>query len=183
MFTGLSIFSSIFLSIFPDIALLTEQINNKKNWLLQVDGFVYLFFTLEPPKDDGGADVTKYVVELSEGLGGELVILMIKKIQIENDYFVKIIKIYVHFIGYLGLSWELVYSGPAREHVCDGLKPGCSYQTRVYCMSEGGQSPVSHSASAHMNSLVFRCKNSKALMISYDFVAGSDDKTEPVFFF
>lgn len=51
---------------------------------------------------------------------------------------------------YLGLSWELVYSGPAMEHVCEGLKPGCSYQTRVYCMSEGGQSPVSHSASAHV---------------------------------
>uniref|UniRef100_A0A665UI16 Fibronectin type-III domain-containing protein 3A n=1 Tax=Echeneis naucrates TaxID=173247 RepID=A0A665UI16_ECHNA len=42
-----------------------------------------------------------------------------------------------------GLSWELVYSGPAMEHVCEGLKPGCSYQTRVYCMSEGGQSPLS----------------------------------------
>ncbi|XP_029026502.1 fibronectin type-III domain-containing protein 3A isoform X2 [Betta splendens] len=65
----------------------------------------------EPPKDNGGAEVTKYVVELSEGLSG--------------------------------LSWELVYTGPAMEHVCDGLKPGCSYQTRVYCMSEGGQSPLS----------------------------------------
>uniref|UniRef100_A0A4W6C3J8 Fibronectin type-III domain-containing protein 3A n=1 Tax=Lates calcarifer TaxID=8187 RepID=A0A4W6C3J8_LATCA len=64
----------------------------------------------EPPKDNGGADVTKYVMELSEGLSG--------------------------------LSWELVYSGPAMEHVCEGLKPGCSYQTRVYCMSEGGQSPT-----------------------------------------
>ncbi|XP_075892851.1 fibronectin type-III domain-containing protein 3A isoform X1 [Nelusetta ayraudi] len=65
----------------------------------------------EPPKDDGGAAVTKYVVELSEGL--------------------------------TGLSWELVYSGPAKEHVCEGLKPGCSYQTRIYCLSEGGQSPLS----------------------------------------
>lgn len=50
-----------------------------------------------------------------------------------------------------GLSWELVYSGPAKEHVCEGLKPGCSYQTRIYCLSEGGQSPVSHSALAHMH--------------------------------
>ncbi|XP_056138973.1 fibronectin type-III domain-containing protein 3A isoform X2 [Lampris incognitus] len=65
----------------------------------------------EPPKDSGGADVTKYTVELSEGLSG--------------------------------LTWELTYSGPATEHVCEGLKPGCSYQTRVYCMSEGGQSPLS----------------------------------------
>ncbi|XP_061683033.1 fibronectin type-III domain-containing protein 3A isoform X2 [Syngnathoides biaculeatus] len=65
----------------------------------------------DPPKENGGADVTKYVVEMSEGLSG--------------------------------LSWELVYSGPAMEHVCDGLKPGCSYQMRVYCISEGGQSPLS----------------------------------------
>ncbi|XP_061828359.1 fibronectin type-III domain-containing protein 3A isoform X2 [Nerophis lumbriciformis] len=65
----------------------------------------------DPPKESGGAEVTKYVVELSEGLSG--------------------------------LSWELVYSGPALECVCDGLKPGCCYQTRVYCMSEGGQSPLS----------------------------------------
>uniref|UniRef100_A0A672ITJ9 Fibronectin type-III domain-containing protein 3A n=1 Tax=Salarias fasciatus TaxID=181472 RepID=A0A672ITJ9_SALFA len=65
----------------------------------------------EPPKENGGAQVTKYVMELSEGLSG--------------------------------LSWGLVYSGPALEHVCDGLKPGCSYQTRVYCISEGGQSPLS----------------------------------------
>ncbi|XP_051934324.1 fibronectin type-III domain-containing protein 3A isoform X4 [Hippocampus zosterae] len=65
----------------------------------------------EPPKENGGADVTKYVVEMSEGLSG--------------------------------LTWELVYSGPATEHLCDGLKPGCSYQARVHCMSEGGQSPLS----------------------------------------
>ncbi|KAJ3590594.1 hypothetical protein NHX12_008544 [Muraenolepis orangiensis] len=65
----------------------------------------------EPPKDNGGSEVTKYVVERSEGLSG--------------------------------VSWELVYSGPALEHVCEGLKPGCSYQSRIYCMSEGGQSLLS----------------------------------------
>lgn len=58
---------------------------------------------------------------------------------------------------FLGVSWELVYSGPAMEHVCEGLKPGCSYQTRVYCMSEGGQSPVSHSASAHTRAHTALC--------------------------
>ncbi|KAJ8405880.1 hypothetical protein AAFF_G00313170 [Aldrovandia affinis] len=64
----------------------------------------------ESPKDDGGAEVTKYIMEMSEGLSG---------------------------------TWELVYSGSALEHVCEGLRPGCSYQTRVYCTSEGGQSPLS----------------------------------------
>uniref|UniRef100_A0AAR2K0R8 Fibronectin type-III domain-containing protein 3A n=1 Tax=Pygocentrus nattereri TaxID=42514 RepID=A0AAR2K0R8_PYGNA len=66
--------------------------------------------TWDPPKDNGGSDVTEYVVELSEGLSGS--------------------------------SWEQVYRGSAMECVCDGLKPGWSYQARVYCLSEGGQSPV-----------------------------------------
>uniref|UniRef100_A0A667Z828 Fibronectin type III domain containing 3A n=1 Tax=Myripristis murdjan TaxID=586833 RepID=A0A667Z828_9TELE len=99
----------------------------------------HLFCFLEPPKDDGGAEVTKYVVELSEGLSG--------------------------------LSWELVYTGPAMEHVCESLKPGCSYQTRIYCMSEGGQSPVSHSAPTHADTHshtrpVYHRRISKSLLIS-----------------
>ncbi|XP_030633259.1 fibronectin type-III domain-containing protein 3A isoform X2 [Chanos chanos] len=65
----------------------------------------------DPPKDNGGSEVTKYVVEFSEGLAGS--------------------------------SWELVYSGSVTECVCDGLKPGGSYQARVYCISEGGQSSLS----------------------------------------
>ncbi|XP_067102005.1 fibronectin type-III domain-containing protein 3A isoform X1 [Osmerus mordax] len=65
----------------------------------------------EPPKDNGGANITKYILEVSDGLSG--------------------------------LSWELAYAGPAMEYVCESLKPGCFYQTRVYCMSEGGQSPLS----------------------------------------
>lgn len=65
----------------------------------------------EPPKEDGGAPVTKYIVEMSEGSNGN--------------------------------KWEMVYSGSVLEHVCDQLSPGCAYQVRVYCISEGGQSPLS----------------------------------------
>lgn len=36
----------------------------------------FFFCNLEPPKDDGGAEVTKYVVELSEGLSGKLQIMI-----------------------------------------------------------------------------------------------------------
>uniref|UniRef100_H2ZWU8 Fibronectin type-III domain-containing protein 3A n=1 Tax=Latimeria chalumnae TaxID=7897 RepID=H2ZWU8_LATCH len=67
--------------------------------------------TWEAPKDNGGAPVTKYVVEMTKGSNGN--------------------------------KWDMVYSGAAKEHVCDRLCPGCSYQLRVYCISEGGQSSVS----------------------------------------
>uniref|UniRef100_A0A671UDA2 Fibronectin type-III domain-containing protein 3A n=1 Tax=Sparus aurata TaxID=8175 RepID=A0A671UDA2_SPAAU len=75
------------------------------------------------------------------------------------------------------LSWDLVYSGPAMEHVCEGLKPGCSYQTRVYCMSEGGQSPVSHAASAHITKRIEKnlnlppnttCKSPSCVVVSWE---------------
>uniref|UniRef100_A0AAY5EDU2 Fibronectin type-III domain-containing protein n=1 Tax=Electrophorus electricus TaxID=8005 RepID=A0AAY5EDU2_ELEEL len=45
--------------------------------------------------------------------------------------------------GLSGSSWEQVYKGSALECVCDGLKPGLSYQARVYCFSEGGKSTPS----------------------------------------
>uniref|UniRef100_A0A8C3TKN4 Fibronectin type-III domain-containing protein 3A n=1 Tax=Chelydra serpentina TaxID=8475 RepID=A0A8C3TKN4_CHESE len=64
----------------------------------------------DPPKDNGGAAITKYVVEISEGLNGN--------------------------------NWDVIYSGAAREHLCDRLHPGCSYRLRVYCTGEGGQSAV-----------------------------------------
>uniref|UniRef100_A0A8B9J8S3 Fibronectin type-III domain-containing protein 3A n=1 Tax=Astyanax mexicanus TaxID=7994 RepID=A0A8B9J8S3_ASTMX len=66
--------------------------------------------TWDPPKDNGGSDVSEYVVEMSEAGSGS--------------------------------SWEQVYRGSAMECVCDGLKPGCSYQAKVYCLSVGGQSPL-----------------------------------------
>ncbi|XP_072440655.1 fibronectin type-III domain-containing protein 3A isoform X1 [Chiloscyllium punctatum] len=65
----------------------------------------------DPPKDNGGSAVTKYVVEMSVGVNAN--------------------------------TWDVVYSGTTREHVCDHLNPGCVYQLRLYCISEGGQSPVS----------------------------------------
>nr|XP_033803703.1 fibronectin type-III domain-containing protein 3A isoform X1 [Geotrypetes seraphini]XP_033803704.1 fibronectin type-III domain-containing protein 3A isoform X1 [Geotrypetes seraphini]XP_033803705.1 fibronectin type-III domain-containing protein 3A isoform X1 [Geotrypetes seraphini] len=65
----------------------------------------------DPPKDDGGATVTTFIMEMSEGTSGN--------------------------------KWDMVYSGAAREHLCDRLSPGCSYRLRVYCISEGGKSAVS----------------------------------------
>lgn len=41
-----------------------------------------------------------------------------------------------------GNKWDTIYSGAAREHLCDRLNPGCSYRLRVYCIGEGGQSTV-----------------------------------------
>lgn len=84
-------------------------------------------------------------MELSEGLSGMSEILLLKEVVIYLESHKKNRSLLCKFvvIFFEGLSWELVYSGPAKEHVCEGLKPGCSYQTRVYCMSEGGQSPVS----------------------------------------
>lgn len=106
---------------------------------------VFFLHPSEPPKDDGGAEITKYVVELSEGLSGMWEILQLKEFVIYFESHNKNRSLFYKFvvIFFEGLSWELVYSGPAKEHVCESLKPGCSYQTRVYCMSEGGQSPVS----------------------------------------
>ncbi|XP_036392400.1 fibronectin type-III domain-containing protein 3a-like isoform X2 [Megalops cyprinoides] len=65
----------------------------------------------EPPNDDGGSEVTEYIVEISEGT--------------------------------TGASWEQMYRGSAMEYMCDGLAPGSCYQARVYCINEGGQSPLS----------------------------------------
>ncbi|XP_078415576.1 fibronectin type-III domain-containing protein 3A isoform X2 [Cetorhinus maximus] len=69
--------------------------------------------TWDPPKDNGGSAITKYVVEMSVGANVS------------------------------GNKWDMVYSGSTREYVCDHLNPGCTYQLRVYCISEGGQSSVS----------------------------------------
>nr|DBA20876.1 TPA: hypothetical protein GDO54_017616 [Pyxicephalus adspersus] len=42
-----------------------------------------------------------------------------------------------------GNKWDLVYSGPLREHVCDHLKPGTFYRFRVSCANIVGSSQIS----------------------------------------
>ncbi|KAF5907674.1 fibronectin type-III domain-containing protein 3A-like isoform X1, partial [Clarias magur] len=44
-------------------------------------------------------------------------------------------------------QWDVVYRGPLRQHVCEGLQEGRWYKLRVYCESLGGQSQVSESLS------------------------------------
>ncbi|KAG5852165.1 hypothetical protein ANANG_G00059530 [Anguilla anguilla] len=75
-----------------------------------------LHVSWDAPKDDGGSEITQYVLEMCQSQSGS--------------------------------QWETVYSGPQREHVCDGLNPGTWYTLRVYCHSAGGQSQASDCLSA-----------------------------------
>ncbi|KAJ8254884.1 hypothetical protein GJAV_G00198440 [Gymnothorax javanicus] len=72
----------------------------------------------DAPKDDGGSEITQYVLELCQRDSGS--------------------------------QWEIVYSGPRREHVCDCLNPGTWYNLRVSCQSCGGQSQASDTLSVQM---------------------------------
>lgn len=42
-----------------------------------------------------------------------------------------------------GSGYQIVYRGAETEAVCDNLNPGTTYQLRVSCISEGGQSDYS----------------------------------------
>ncbi|XP_035265119.1 fibronectin type-III domain-containing protein 3A-like [Anguilla anguilla] len=75
-----------------------------------------LHVSWDAPKDDGGSEITQYVLEMCQSQSGS--------------------------------QWETVYSGPQREHACDGLIPGTWYTLRVYCHSAGGQSQASDCLSA-----------------------------------
>ncbi|KAK3535479.1 hypothetical protein QTP70_016899 [Hemibagrus guttatus] len=46
--------------------------------------------------------------------------------------------------------WDVVYRGPLKQHVCEGLQEGRWYKLRVYCESLGGQSQVSESLCVQM---------------------------------
>lgn len=42
---------------------------------------------LEPPKDDGGSEITKYVVELSEGTSGKFLMVTVIIYKFNNIWF------------------------------------------------------------------------------------------------
>ncbi|XP_053574653.1 LOW QUALITY PROTEIN: fibronectin type-III domain-containing protein 3A-like [Bombina bombina] len=73
--------------------------------------------TWDVPKDNGGSEVSKYFLEISDTLNGN--------------------------------KWDVLYSGSAKEHVCDHLKPGTSYRLRVFCTNAVGSSPVSDAMTFH----------------------------------
>ncbi|XP_043830287.1 fibronectin type-III domain-containing protein 3a-like isoform X4 [Dromiciops gliroides] len=75
----------------------------------------------DPPKDNGGAEISKYVLEISEASNGS--------------------------------TWNVIYDGTLREHMCDHLRPGTSYKLRVYCFGIAGQSQASDILSIHTSAV------------------------------
>ncbi|XP_046705382.1 fibronectin type-III domain-containing protein 3A-like isoform X1 [Silurus meridionalis] len=60
------------------------------------------------------------------------------------------ITLYVLELSQSDHQWDVVYRGPLRHHVCEGLQEGRWYKLRVYCESLGGQSQVSESFCVQM---------------------------------
>ncbi|CAN0242913.1 unnamed protein product [Lampetra fluviatilis] len=68
----------------------------------------------DPPKENGGADVMRYQLEMAEGSAS----------------------------GVVG-DWRVVYTGLDREHAFSTASPGSLYRLRVTCVTAGGTSQCS----------------------------------------
>lgn len=93
---------------------------------------------LEPPKDTGGDQIIGYILEIDDGKG-ILIDIVIKSI---TYFFIKcyknFLKMLIHLLFISGGLFQKIYHGSDREFMIDQRKPGHSYKLRVASESKAG---------------------------------------------